>query len=130
MTKPTQTALLRIIKSRLRRDAGLCKDAPLSENGFFDDAADPPSQFFIARENPYEIAPYVRGYVEVSVPYEAIQDALTDYGKALLRQYAVANRIFGERFGGALNQALRVWKGIRVEIHTFFPQLLTVLTGA
>jgi hypothetical protein len=91
-----QTALLRIIESQLRRDAGLSEDAPLSGNGFFDDAVKSPSQFFIAREgassgvgfhwNPYEIAPYVRGYVETVVPYEAIQDTLTDYGKELLRQ--------------------------------------------
>ncbi|MDR0707109.1 MAG: RsiV family protein [Treponema sp.] len=91
-----QTALLRIIEARLRMDAGLSVDASLSENGFFDDAVETPSQFFIAWEsapsgigfhwNPYEIAPYARGYVETVVPYEEIQNMLTDYGKDLLRQ--------------------------------------------
>ncbi|MDR0375509.1 MAG: RsiV family protein [Treponema sp.] len=91
-----QTALLRIIESRLRTDAGLSVEDPLSANGFFDDAVEMPSQVFIAGEgaplgvgfhwNPYEIAPYARGYVETVVPYEAIQDMLTDYGKELLRQ--------------------------------------------
>jgi hypothetical protein len=91
-----QTDLARIIDSRLRMDAGLSVEAPLSENGFFNDAVEMPSQFFVTREgassgigfhwNRYEIAPYARGSVETVVPYEAIQDLLTDYGKALLRQ--------------------------------------------
>ncbi|MDR2782588.1 MAG: RsiV family protein [Treponema sp.] len=95
IAQDAQAALVQLIESRLRTDAGLSAEAPLSENGFFDDAVAMPSEFFITREgaasgvgfhwNPYEIAPYAHGSVETIVPYEAIQDILTDYGKELLR---------------------------------------------
>ncbi|MDR2447333.1 MAG: DUF3298 and DUF4163 domain-containing protein [Treponema sp.] len=91
-----QAALLRIIESRLRMDVGLSEEVLLSENVFFNDAIAIPSQFFVTRQdaspgigfhwNPYEIAPYARGYVEMVVPYEELKDLLTDYGKELLRQ--------------------------------------------
>jgi hypothetical protein len=84
-----ETALLRAIEASLRVDAGIAPDAGLSENGFFEDSIKMPSYFFFKPEgiafhwNPYEIAPYSRGFVETTVPSALVKDILTDYGKEL-----------------------------------------------
>ncbi|MDR0662741.1 MAG: RsiV family protein, partial [Spirochaetaceae bacterium] len=64
--------------------------APLTQAGFFADTAGESDNFFISREglgfcwNPYDIAPYAMGVIEVVLPYDRIENLLTERGAALL----------------------------------------------
>jgi hypothetical protein len=107
--KPSaRESLTQSVEASLRRDAGLPQDAALSENGFFEDHIETPSYFFLTREglgfhwDPYEIAPYVRGYVETVLPYKEIEGALTDQGKTLTAVWRTEKNI--RRFGKGLGE--------------------------
>ncbi|MHB9293569.1 hypothetical protein Holit_02695 [Hollandina sp. SP2] len=71
-----------LIAQALRIEANLEPDAPLSQGGFFEDTVEVPENFFLTPQglgfhwDPYEIAPYVMGSIEVLLPYEQIQDML------------------------------------------------------
>jgi hypothetical protein len=71
-----------LIVEALRKKANLETDAPLSQGGFFEDAVEVPDNFFLTPQglgfhwDPYEIAPYVMGSIEVVLPYKQIQDML------------------------------------------------------
>lgn len=70
------------IAQALRIEANLEPDEPLSQGGFFEDTVEIPDNFFLTSQglgfhwDPYEIAPYVMGSIEVLLPYEQIQDLL------------------------------------------------------
>jgi hypothetical protein len=84
--------LRRLLEAELRRQYQLPEGAPLSEAGFFEDSIELPENFFPAEEAPgdasggspkdslsmhflwniYEIAPYVMGTIEVSLPLEEL----------------------------------------------------------
>jgi hypothetical protein len=72
--------LIRWIEGELRTLAGLDAAAPLSDGGFFDDSVGIPENFFLTTEglgfhwDPYEIAPYVMGPLEIIIPKEKIRD--------------------------------------------------------
>jgi hypothetical protein len=74
--------LERHIVEELRKQANLATDTPLSEGGFFEDTPGVPENFFLSAQgvgfhwDPYAIAPYVMGSLEVILPYEQIQDLL------------------------------------------------------
>jgi hypothetical protein len=61
----------------------------LTSIGFFTDTAEKSENFFISREglgfcwNPYDIAPYSMGFIEVVLPYDQIKNLLTEHGAAL-----------------------------------------------
>jgi hypothetical protein len=77
-----------LLEAELRRRYQLPEDAPLSAAGFFEDAIEPPENFFPADDasdgagdaspvmrflwNAYEIAPYVMGAIEVSLPLKSL----------------------------------------------------------
>lgn len=71
-----------LVVQALRIEANLEPDEPLSQGGFFQDEVEIPDNFFLTPQglgfhwNPYEIAPYVMGSMEVLLPYEQIQDML------------------------------------------------------
>ncbi|MDR2394124.1 MAG: RsiV family protein [Treponema sp.] len=71
-----------LIAQALRTQANLKEDEPLSQGGFFEDEVAVPDNFFLTAEglgfhwDPYEIAPYVMGSIEVLLPYEQIEDIL------------------------------------------------------
>jgi hypothetical protein len=71
------------MEDALRGSRGLGRGEPLSEGGFFEDSAEIPDNFFLTREglgfrwDPYEIAPYSMGPVEVTLPYETIKPLLS-----------------------------------------------------
>jgi hypothetical protein len=78
----TNAALQQLIAAELREQAGIKKNAPLSQAGFFADIPDLTENFFLTPEgigfhwNPYEIAPYSTGSVEVVLPYDELMDVL------------------------------------------------------
>jgi hypothetical protein len=73
-----------LLEAELRRRYQLPEGAPLSEAGFFTDRIELPENFFLAEEAPedspfmhffwnaYEIAPYVMGAIEVSLPLKEL----------------------------------------------------------
>ncbi|MDR2535132.1 MAG: RsiV family protein [Treponema sp.] len=70
------------IQEALRVFSGITPDAPLTKGGFFEDQASIPENFFLTSEglgfhwNPYQIAPYVMGHIEVLIPYKQLQGML------------------------------------------------------
>jgi hypothetical protein len=76
------------LEAELRRQYQLPEGAPLSSAGFFEDKIELPENFFLAEEasgdspfihflwNAYEIAPYVMGAVEVSLPLKSLSPLL------------------------------------------------------
>ncbi|MDR2097182.1 MAG: RsiV family protein [Spirochaetaceae bacterium] len=59
--------------------------------GFFEDTAGKSENFFVSKEglgfcwNPYDIAPYSMGVIEVVLPYDKIENLLTERGVALFK---------------------------------------------
>jgi hypothetical protein len=83
-----------LVEDALRDYSKLSPGAPLSTGNYFDDSVEVPENFFLNPEgigfhwNPYEIAPYAVGPIEVVVPYERLQGLLTPKGISLLSQFA------------------------------------------
>ncbi|MDR2797145.1 MAG: RsiV family protein [Treponema sp.] len=83
LIEPASRSRLEVLVAQaLRSEANLEPDEPLSQGGFFEDTVEVPDNFFLTPEglgfhwDPYEIAPYVMGSIEVLLPYEQIQDIL------------------------------------------------------
>jgi hypothetical protein len=80
--KNARMALQRLVADKLRTLMGIEKDAPLSQGGFFTDLPEIPENFFLTpgsigfHWDPYEIAPYVMGSIEVLIPYDELMDVL------------------------------------------------------
>ncbi|MDR2740933.1 MAG: RsiV family protein [Treponema sp.] len=80
--KNVRMTLRRLIAAKLRVHAGLEENAPLSQGGFFTDLPEIPDNFFLTSNglgfhwDPYEIAPYVMGSVEIIIPYDELMDVL------------------------------------------------------
>jgi hypothetical protein len=80
--KNVRTALRHLVAAKLRDLASIEKDVPLSQGGFFTDLPEIPENFFLTpgglgfHWDPYEIAPYVMGAIEVLIPYDELMDAL------------------------------------------------------
>jgi hypothetical protein len=66
---------------------------PLSEKGFFEDSVDRLADFFLSPQglgfqwDPYEIAPYSMGYIEIVLPYDQLQDLFTERGRSLVQEF-------------------------------------------
>jgi hypothetical protein len=78
------------INGLLREKHGLAPGASLRTAGFLEDSADVPENFFLSPDdglgfcwNPYEIAPYAMGTIEIALPYSQIEDILNDRGREL-----------------------------------------------
>jgi hypothetical protein len=77
------------INSALLAKYGGASGASLTSIGFFTDTAEISENFFVSREglgfcwNPYKIAPYSMGVIEVVLPYDQIKNLLTERGAAL-----------------------------------------------
>ncbi|MDR1353856.1 MAG: RsiV family protein [Treponema sp.] len=70
-----------LLEAELRRQYGLPENAPLSEAGFFEDRVELPENFFLTEKdassmyflwNAYEIAPYVMGAIQISLPFRSL----------------------------------------------------------
>jgi hypothetical protein len=81
-----------LVEDALRNYSKLSPGKPLSAGYYFDDSIEVSENFFLTPEgigfhwNPYEIAPYSVGFIEVVVPYERLQGLLTPKGTALVSQ--------------------------------------------
>jgi hypothetical protein len=79
-----------LVEEALRASAGLKPEDSLRAGGFFEETAPPPDNFFLSRGglgfhwDPYEIAPYVMGPVEITIPYDKIRPLLSPRGAALI----------------------------------------------
>ena len=88
------TAIKALMEDALRDYSKLSPGEPLSEGYYFDNSVDSPENFFLNPEgvgfhwDPYEIAPYSAGPIEVVVPYKHLQGLLTPKGVSLLSQFA------------------------------------------
>jgi hypothetical protein len=85
-----------IVYDALRQFAEMEAGTPLSQGIFFDDAPELSTAFFVSQEglglhwNPYEIAPYVQGHIEVVIPWQQLQPVLSEDGVALLEKFGIA----------------------------------------
>jgi hypothetical protein len=79
------------IEETLREDYGLAPGASLRAAGFLEDSGGVPENFFLSSDglgfcwNPYEIAPYAMGVIEIVLPYDHIEDLLSDGGRVLFK---------------------------------------------
>jgi hypothetical protein len=75
-------ALRSRIEGALRTLAGIDGKTPLSQGGFFEDTVEIPDNFFLDSQglgfhwDPYEIAPYSTGPIEIILPIEEIRNLL------------------------------------------------------
>ncbi|MDR1107423.1 MAG: RsiV family protein [Spirochaetaceae bacterium] len=88
----TAGALQERVEAALRVYSGLEEGAPLSNGYYFNDSAEPPDNFYLTPQgltfhwNPYEIAPYSVGPVEITVPYADVEELFNSLGKSLKSQ--------------------------------------------
>jgi hypothetical protein len=74
-----QSELREIVNDQLRKDYDVNPGQTLADAGFFVEMVDPGSNFYINREgigfyyNPYEVAPYSTGPVDVFIPYSKMK---------------------------------------------------------
>jgi hypothetical protein len=84
-------ALGDLVEAALRKQVGIPDWIPLSEQGFFKDAPGKLEDFFLDSQgvgfqwDPYEIAPYSMGIIELVIPYEELHGMLTTLGLSLLK---------------------------------------------
>jgi hypothetical protein len=93
---PQDPELLRLIQEALRSYCGLAEGTPLSEGIFYDDELEELSgNFFISEKglglhwDPYEIAPYSAGQVEISLPWETIRPLLKNSAADILAKFGI-----------------------------------------
>jgi hypothetical protein len=91
-TESAKEPLKALVEDALRSYSKLSPGEPLSAGYYFDDSVEVPENFFLNSEgvgfhwNPYEIAPYSVGPLEVVIPYKRLQNLLTPKGISLLSQ--------------------------------------------
>jgi hypothetical protein len=74
--------LLQQVEAELRTLTGIGETAHLQEGGFFENTITIPENFFIVpgglgfHWDPYEIAPYAMGPIEITIPFEKLQNVL------------------------------------------------------
>lgn len=83
------------VMAALRRYSGLAEDQPLSAGIFFEDQTGPGANFFITEEglglhwDPYEIAPYSEGGIEILLPWKTIRPLLKHEAMELLATFGI-----------------------------------------
>lgn len=79
----SEPALAEEVEAALRDFSNLTGETPLSQGSFFEDTVEPSENFFLNSQglgfhwDPYEIAPYVVGPVEILIPYDRVSNHLT-----------------------------------------------------
>ena len=87
-----------LIMEDLRKLVDIGPGEPLSKGGLLEDFVAPSSDFFLSREgigfhwNPYEIAPYVYGHVEVLIPYKEANGLLTVLGQSAGARFSASTK--------------------------------------
>jgi hypothetical protein len=84
-------ALDDLVEAALRKQMEIPEWIPLSEEGFFENSFDKFEDFFLIPQglgfqwDPYEIAPYSMGMIEVVIPYPELHGMLNALGLALIK---------------------------------------------
>jgi hypothetical protein len=84
-------ALGDLVEIQLRKHMGIPSWIPLSEQGFFENTVEKLEDFFLTPKglgfqwDPYEIAPYSMGIIEIIIPYNDLQGMLTVLGLSLIK---------------------------------------------
>jgi hypothetical protein len=92
---PESLELYGSVLEGLRIHAGLEKDARLTSGFFFEEEPEMTPNFFLTpdgmgfRWNPYEIAPYSAGPVEIVIPWGKIRNLLSSEGLELLKDFGI-----------------------------------------
>jgi hypothetical protein len=82
-------ALDNLVEAALRKRMEIPDWIPLTEQGFFEDSVDKLEDFFLTPQglgfqwDPYEIAPYSMGIIELVIPYSELTGILTGLGLSL-----------------------------------------------
>jgi hypothetical protein len=85
----TKSLLQARIDDSLREIYGLASGKSLRTAGFLEDSGGVPENFFLSPDglgfcwNPYKIAPYSMGTIEIVLPYTQIEDLLNERGRTL-----------------------------------------------
>jgi hypothetical protein len=85
-------ALEDLVEAALRDLMEIPSWIPLSEKGFFEEWEGKLEDFYLSSHglgfqwDPYEIAPYVMGAMEISIPYDRLQGILTQRGFTLAKE--------------------------------------------
>ncbi|MDR1443950.1 MAG: RsiV family protein [Treponema sp.] len=93
MRKDSGPLLTALVNRELRAAQNLGAADSLKQAGFFVDDAELTENYFLSPQglgfhwDPYEITPYVMGYVEVFIPYAGITDLLGPEGQRLIREF-------------------------------------------
>jgi hypothetical protein len=91
--KDAMPALKELINRELRLQKKIGPGDSLKKARFLVDEAEPTENYFFSPQglgflwNPYEVAPYVEGYVEITLPYAEIWDLLGPEGRHLAREF-------------------------------------------
>jgi hypothetical protein len=84
-----------VIYDALRNYSGLAAGQPLSEGFFFDDEPELSGNFFVTQEglglrwDPYDIAPYSVGGIEIVIPWRNIRPLMLHSGMELLVKFNI-----------------------------------------
>jgi hypothetical protein len=93
--EPEGAKLRDIVWEELRRYSNLAKDQPLSEGIFFVNEPEMSANFFIndqglgLRWDPYEIAPYSEGGIEITIPWKTVRPLLKLEAMELLVTFGI-----------------------------------------
>jgi len=88
-------AIRNVIYQKLREYSKLSQNQPLSQGIFFSDEPELTFNFFVTQEglglhwDPYEIAPYAVGSVEIIVPWRNIRPLMLHSGMELLTKFDI-----------------------------------------
>jgi hypothetical protein len=83
-------ALDNLVEAALRKQMEIPDWIPLTEQGFFEDSVDRLEDFFLTPQglgfqwDPYEIAPYSMGIIEIIIPYDELENMLAGPGLSFL----------------------------------------------
>jgi hypothetical protein len=87
----SETALAEEVEAALREYADIGGETPLSQGYYFEDTVEPSKNFFLNSRglgfhwDPYEIAPYAAGPVEILIPYDRIMNHLSPRALSFLK---------------------------------------------
>jgi hypothetical protein len=93
--EPEDPGLRGLIIEELRRHSGLAPGRPLSEGVFFEDEPPVSANFFVAEDglgmrwDPFEIAPYSEGGIEITLPWKTIRPLLKIEAMELLAEFGI-----------------------------------------
>ena len=84
-----------LIYEKLRKYSSLEENQPLSEGIYFDDEPELTSNFYVKKEglvlhwDPYEIAPYSEGTIQITLPWKDIRRLMLHSGMELLTKFGI-----------------------------------------